>query len=91
MALNYILLHAVKTSRIDVTQELIDKGADPNCVDPDQKTPLYYAYEFRQIQQIEILCKKSANVNKEYCGMTILQTETIKNKPNEDIMARIQI
>uniref|UniRef100_A0A6C0C8P7 Uncharacterized protein n=1 Tax=viral metagenome TaxID=1070528 RepID=A0A6C0C8P7_9ZZZZ len=88
MDLNYILRHAVRTARTDVSQELIDKGADPCHVDLDHKSALDYAYEFRQKSQIEILCKNKADINKERDGCSIIMSEFTRSI-HDDKMTKV--
>jgi len=86
MDLNYILCHAVRTKQTDITQILIDKGANVNHIDLDQKSALYNAYEFRQLDQISILCQNNADINKKYNNATLLMLEFARSEPNEELI-----
>ena len=44
---------------------LINMGADPDWVDPNGQTPLYYAVRGGKYDTVELLLKRGANVNRE--------------------------
>lgn len=48
---------------LDITEYLIDSGADINVKDNEKKTPLYYAQKYRHKQIVNILQKKKAQTS----------------------------
>uniref|UniRef100_A0A6C0C9X9 Uncharacterized protein n=1 Tax=viral metagenome TaxID=1070528 RepID=A0A6C0C9X9_9ZZZZ len=72
MEINELLCKIVQTNQCDVTVILL-KRADPNYVDADEKFPLFYAYESKNLLQMKILLAHGANVNKQYKEFSLLQ------------------
>uniref|UniRef100_A0A7C1CFG8 Zinc-ribbon domain-containing protein n=1 Tax=Thermofilum adornatum TaxID=1365176 RepID=A0A7C1CFG8_9CREN len=73
------LIKAVKSRDIKKVKELLEKGANPNAKDGDEKTPLHYAAEKGSVDIAKLLINKGANVNAKSCdGFTPLHVAAMK-------------
>lgn len=61
---------AVKTGDADTVENLLEKGADPDC-ELNNSTPLHTAIKHNQYGILDLLLKNSANINKQE---TLLKT-----------------
>ena len=59
------MFYASREGHADVARKLISLGADPDLVDHNGQTPLYYAVRGGKYDTVEMLIKAGVNVNHE--------------------------
>lgn len=78
------LLYSIFNNHTKIAKKLIDLGADVNEPDNDGKTPLMYASDNCNLDLIDLLIKKGANIEAKYGSLTAFLIAYSKIKDNND-------
>ncbi|CAM9747839.1 unnamed protein product [Heterosigma akashiwo] len=58
---DYALINACRNNHTKVVKYLLDKGANVNCKDSNQQTPLNHAAYYSRVETVELLMDHGAN------------------------------
>lgn len=70
---NILLRMAVKNDHVSIAKFFIKNGADPNAVDADGYSPMYYAVKKGYLEVVKLLIKNGADVNQSNNDVSLLR------------------
>ena len=59
------MFYAAREGHVEVCHLLVEGGANPDMVDNNEQTPLYYAVRGGKIETVKFLIMQDVNVNHE--------------------------
>ena len=84
---NTALIQAIRNTRIDVVEELLNNGANPNLKNGDGETPIFYS---KNGYITSLLLEKGAEVNvSNKNGVTLIESLAVNENVSDEILKKV--